>query len=149
MRHEPPGRAHGEDLDEAHAVTAHLGLERSLEELLRLGDGPGVVDRAAGDVRDAGKLREQGRDGDRVAVELGVAPFDARLRALSDDRGAGHLAAGVTEHAVVEHQAGDLLAPSTGVQDLVETFADHVSVALAREHHGIGLHPLDAGGDRG
>ena len=39
-------------------------------------------------------------------------------------------------------------SPRGGVDHLLQTFVDHVAVALHREHDGVGLGPLHAGGQR-
>ena len=44
-----------------------------------------------------------------VAVVLDGATLERGLGALPDHRGRRHLAAGLAEHAVVEHDAGDAL----------------------------------------
>jgi hypothetical protein len=44
------------------------------------------------------------------AVPLAVAAADGRFRMLVEDRGRGHVAAGLAEHGVVEDDRGDALA---------------------------------------
>ena len=64
-------------------------------------------------------------------------------------RGRRHVPTGVAEDAVVEEQRRHLLAPGRRVQHLVQALAHHVAVTLERDDGRLGLHPLDAGGDRG
>jgi hypothetical protein len=73
-----------------------------------------------------------------------VAAVERVLRALPEDARRRHVAAGLAEHAVVQQDAGDLLAPCRRVEYLLETLVHHVAVALEREHHRIGPHALHA-----
>ena len=77
-----------------------------------------------------------------------VAAVERVLGALADHGGGGHVAAGLTEHAVVQHDAGDVLAARGRVQHFLEALVHHVAVALHGEHDRVGLGPLDAGGQR-
>ena len=79
---------------------------------------------------------------------FGIAPVERVLGALAERGGRGHVTAGLAEHAVVEHEAGDALAARGGVQHLLESFVDHVAVALDGDHQRVGLGPLHAGGER-
>ena len=80
---------------------------------------------------------------------LGIAAVERVLRALTDHASRRHVAAGLPEHAVVEQDAGDLLAAGRGVEYLLQAFVDHVAVALQREDERVGQHALHAGRDRG
>ena len=147
--HRPPGRAHGEDLDQREALARQLRAERLAEVPPRAGDAVGLVDRAPRHVGDAGERGHDVGHRDRGAVVTGGAALEAGLGALPDRRRRGHLAAGVAEHPVVEHEAGDRLAAAGGVQHLGEPFRDHVAVALQRVDGAIGEHALHPGGDGG
>ncbi len=79
---------------------------------------------------------------------LGIASVERVLRPLADHARGGHVPTGLSEHAVVQQDAGDVLTASRGVHDLLQAFVHHVAVALEREHERVGLHALHAGGDR-
>ena len=79
---------------------------------------------------------------------LGVASLQGVLGPLPEDGRGREVAAGLAEDAVVEHEAGDVLAPGGGVDDLLQALVDHVAIALDGEHDGVGLGPLDTGGQR-
>ena len=66
-----------------------------------------------------------------------VPSLEAGLGPLPEHRRGGHVASGLAEDPVVEHDAGDLLTAGRGVQHLLEAFADHVAVALHREDDGL------------
>ena len=121
---------------------ASCDLERAADHLLGARDVAGVVHRAARHVGRAVELGDQRAQPDRVAVLLGVAPVEGVLGALAERGGGGHVPAGLAEHAVVEHEAGDALAARRGVQHLLQAFVHHVAVALHGDHEGVGLGPL-------
>ena len=58
------------------------------------------------------------------------------------------MAAGLAEHAVVQQEAGDLLAAGRGVDDLLQALVHHVAVALDGEDERVRPGPLDPGGQR-
>ena len=54
------------------------------------------------------------------------------------------MAAGLTEDAVVQEDAGHVLAAGCGVDHFLQAFVDHVAVALEREEQLVGAHALGA-----
>jgi hypothetical protein len=56
---------------------------------------------------------------------------------------------GLAEHPVLEHEAGHVLAPGRGVQELLEAFVGHVPVDLDGQEKQVGPVGLHAGGQRG
>ena len=145
---EPTGGAHREDLDEREPRARQLRLERAHDHLLGARDVAGVVDRATRDVGRAVELGDEVADADREAVLGGVTAVERVLGALTERGGGGHVPAGLAEHAVVHHEAGDVLTPCRGVQHLLQALVHHVAVALDGDDERVGLGPLHAGGER-
>jgi hypothetical protein len=85
---------------------------------------------------------------DGPAVGRGIPPLKAGLRALAEDGRRRHVPPGLAEDAVVQHHASDVLATRRRVEHLLESLAHHVTVALHRDHHGVGPGSLDPGGHR-
>src|SRR5262245_6379675 len=148
-RHEPVGRAHGEDLDKGEALSLELTAKRVVQILARELDRRGRVDRSARHVGGAVELRDQLGDANGVAMQLAGPAAGRGLGVLSEHRSRGGLATRFAERPLVRHRCGEALAPRRAVNDFLQAFRHHVAVALHREHEGVGPHALGAGGDRG
>ena len=76
---------------------------------------------------------------------LRVPALDRVLGALADYRRRRHVTAGFTKHAVVEQHARNRLASGCRMNDFLQPFVDHVTVALKRENQLIWAHALCPG----
>ena len=148
-RDEPAGRAHREHLDEREARRrASCVSNARLNIFCVRATAPALCTEPRATYAAPCELRDEVADQDRVAVVLGVAAVERVLGALADHGRRGHVAAGLAEHAVVQQDAGDVLAARRGVEHLLQAFVHHVAVALQREHERVGEHALHAGRDR-
>ena len=103
---EPSSRAHRENLDEGKALALELGFKGAIDEAACPVNAFGIVDRGAGAVRGALEPREEVADQNGVAMLSGIPSVDGILGALAQDSGCGHMAAGLSEDAIIQQDAG-------------------------------------------
>ena len=142
---EPAGGTHREYLHEAESALLVLRRERAPQHLARPEYIAGIVGGAARDIGNTVERREHFRHLDREAVLLRVAALERILGSLTQHGGRGHMPAGLAEHAVVEHDAGHILAARRRVNDFLKTFIHHVAVALQGEDDAVRVNTLEPG----